>query len=292
MAKPGHYPADMEARTQTRQTCYRHPDRETGVSCSNCGRPICPECMTSTPVGMRCPECARQTTKVRAGQGAFAPSYGKTPATIALIAINVIVFVAELAAGGAGQFSNGGKLIHDAGLRGPDIANGDWWRVITGGFLHAGFLHLLLNMYVLWVAGSILEPGIGTPRFLGIYFVSLIAGSLGALIVDPNTLTVGASGAIFGLMAGVIVVARGRGVEQLASQFGLFVVLNLVLTFSIPGISVGGHVGGLIGGAVAALLVIFVERRMRGQRAGFALELAGIVLMIASTFAGALAVAG
>ena len=282
----------MDASTQTRQTCYRHPNRETGVSCSNCGRPICPECMTSTPVGMRCPECASQTTKVRVGRGAFAPDATKMPATIALIAINVIVFIAEVAAGGAGQFSNGGKLIDDAGLRGPDIANGDWWRIITGGFLHAGFLHLLLNMYVLWIAGSILEPGIGTPRFLGIYFVSLIAGSLGALIVDPNTLTVGASGAIFGLMAGVIVVARGRGVEQLASQFGLFVVLNLVLTFSIPGISVGGHIGGLIGGAVAALLVIFVERRMRGQRAGFALELAGIALMIVATFAGALAVAG
>jgi membrane associated rhomboid family serine protease len=281
----------MESATQTRQTCYRHPDRETGVSCSNCGRPICPECMTSTPVGMRCPECARQTTKVRVGQGAFGTTASKMPATIALIAINAIVFVAELAAGGMGGIDGGGSLIRDAGLRGPEIANGDWWRVITGGFLHAGFLHLLLNMYVLWVAGSVLEPGIGTPRFLAIYFVSLLAGSLGALLVEPDTFTVGASGAIFGLMAAVIVVARGRGVEQLASQFGLFVVLNLVLTFSIPGISVGGHVGGLIGGALAALLVIFVERRMSG-RPGFALELAGIVGMIAATFVGALAVAG
>jgi membrane associated rhomboid family serine protease len=281
----------MEASTQTRQTCYRHPSRETGVSCSNCGRPICPECMTSTPVGMRCPECARQTTKVRVGQGAFTPTAGKMPATIGLIAINVIVFLIELVGGGAGSLNGGGTVIHDAGLRGPEIANGDWWRVITGGFLHAGLLHLLLNMYVLYVAGSILEPGIGTPRFLGIYFVSLVAGSLGALIVDPNTLTVGASGAIFGLMAAVIVVARGRGVEQLATQFGLFVVLNLVLTFSISGISVGGHIGGLIGGAVAALLVIFVEKRMTG-RPGFTLELVGIVLMIAATFAGALAVAG
>jgi membrane associated rhomboid family serine protease len=282
----------MEAAgTRTRQTCYRHPDRETGVSCSNCGRPICPDCMTATPVGMRCPDCARQTTKVRAGQGAFAPGYGKMPATVALIAINVVVFIAEIAAGGAGQFSGTGSLIQDAGLRGPEIAGGDWWRVITGGFLHAGFLHLLLNMYVLYIAGSILEPGIGTPRFLGIYFVSLVAGSLGALIVEPNTVTVGASGAIFGLMGAVIVVARGRGIEQVASQFGLFVVLNLVLTFSIPGISIGGHIGGLIGGALAALLVIFVERRMSG-RAGYALELAGIVLMLGASFAGALAVAG
>src|SRR5262249_30973622 len=258
----------MEASTKQRQTCYRHPNRETGVSCSNCGRPICPDCMTSTPVGMRCPDCARQTTKVRVGQGAFSADASKMPATIALIGLNVIVFLAELLGGGAGSLNGGGSVIHDFGLRGPDVANGDWWRVITGGFLHAGFLHLLLNMYVLYIAGSILEPGIGTPRFVGIYFVSLVAGSLGALIVDPNSLTVGASGAIFGLMAAVIVVARGRGVEQVASQFGLFVVLNLVLTFSIPGISVGGHIGGLIGGAVAALLVIFVERRMRGQRAG------------------------
>jgi membrane associated rhomboid family serine protease len=281
----------MEATQTQRQTCYRHPNRETGVSCSNCGRPICPECMTSTSVGMRCPECARQTTKVRVGQAAFGSDASKMPATFALIGINVIVFLVELAGGGAGSLSGGGTVIHDAGLRGPEVANGDWWRVITGGFLHAGFLHILLNMYVLYIAGSVLEPGIGTPRFLGIYFVSLIAGSLGALIVDPNSLTVGASGAIFGLMAAVIVVARGRGVEQIASQFGLFVVLNLVLTFSISGISVGGHIGGLIGGAVAAMLVIFVERRMSG-RPGFTLELAGIVVMIAATFAGALAVAG
>src|SRR4051794_2234207 len=281
----------MEATQTQRQTCYRHPSRETGVSCSNCGRPICPECMTSTSVGMRCPECARQTTKVRVGQGAFSTTAGKMPATYALIAINVIVFLVELGAGGAGQFSNSGTVIQDAGLRGPEIAGGDWWRVITGGFLHAGFIHILFNMYVLYVAGSILEPGIGTPRFLGIYFVSLIAGSLGALIVDPNTLTVGASGAIFGLMAAVIIVARGRGVEQLAQQFGLFIVINLLLTFAIPGISIGGHIGGLIGGTIAALLVIFVERRMSGRPA-FVLELAAILLMFAATFAGALAVAG
>jgi membrane associated rhomboid family serine protease len=246
--------------------------------------------MTSTPVGMRCPECARQTTNVRVGQGAFSPSAGRMPATIALIVINVIVFIAEIAAGGMGGFDGGGSLIRDAGLRGPDVADGDWWRVISSGFLHAGFLHLLLNMYVLWIAGSILEPGIGTSRFLAIYFVSLLAGSLGALLVEPNTFTVGASGAIFGLMAAVVVVARARGIEQIASQFGLFVVLNLVLTFSIPGIAIGGHLGGLAGGALAALLVIYVERRMSGRR-GFGLELVGIVLMIAATFAGALAVA-
>ncbi len=273
------------------QTCYRHPDRETGVSCSNCGRPICPECMTSTPVGMRCPECARERTTVRTGTGAFSPTAGGMPATYALIGLNAIVFVAELLSGGPAGVGDEGSLIRDAGTYGPSIADGEWWRVVTGGFLHAGFIHLLLNMYVLYIAGSMLEPAIGTPRFLGIYFVGLLGGAVGALLVDPNATTVGASGAIFGLMAAVIVVARGRGIEEVASQFGLFVVLNLVLTFSIPGISVGGHIGGLIGGALAAALVIFVERQL-GGRPGYAFELGAIILMIAGTFVGAIAVAG
>src|SRR6266496_6709549 len=107
----------MEATATQRQTCYRHPNRETGVSCSNCGRPICPECMTSTSVGMRCPECAKQTTKVRVGQGAFGTASSKMPATFALIGLNVIVFLAELLGGGAGSFNGGGSVIHDAGLR-------------------------------------------------------------------------------------------------------------------------------------------------------------------------------
>jgi membrane associated rhomboid family serine protease len=272
------------------QTCYRHPNRETGVACSNCGRPICPECMTSTPVGMRCPECARERTKVRSGAGAFSAIAGGMPATYALIGLNAIVFLAEMLSGGPTGAGDSGSLIRDAGTHGPSIADGDWWRVITGGFLHAGLIHLLLNMYVLWVAGQILEPAIGTRRFLGIYFAGLIAGSLGALLVDPNATTVGASGAIFGLMAAVIVVARGRGVEEVASQFGLFVVLNLVITFSIPGISIGGHIGGLIGGGLAALVVILAERRMTG-RPGYAFELGATTLMIAATFVGALAVA-
>jgi membrane associated rhomboid family serine protease len=268
------------------QTCYRHPNRETGVSCSNCGRPICPECMTSTPVGMRCPECAKQRTKVRSGAGAFSGAH--TPyATYVLIALNVIAFFAEVGAGGS---LTEGNLIQDGGIFGPAIADGDWYRIITGGFLHAGPLHLLFNMYVLYIAGTLLEPGIGTPRFLAIYFVSLLAGSFGALLLDPNTVTVGASGAIFGLMAAVVVVARGRGMEELASQFGLFIVLNLALTFAIPGISVGGHLGGLIGGAVAALLLVGVERRAPA-RVGIAFEVGGLLLLAVGAVAGAMVAA-
>jgi membrane associated rhomboid family serine protease len=239
--------------------------------------------MTSTPVGMRCPECAKQRTKVRSGAGAYSGAH--TPyATYVLIAINVVVFVAEISAGGS---LTEGNLIRDAGVFGPAISDGDWYRIVTGGFLHAGPLHLLFNMYVLWVAGTLLEPGIGTPRFLGIYFISLLAGSFGALLLDPNTVTVGASGAIFGLMAAVVVVARGRGMEEIATQFGLFIVLNLALTFAIPNISVGGHLGGLIGGGVAALLLVGVERQAPG-RVLTAFEIGGLLLLAVGSVAGAM----
>ena len=275
------------------QTCYRHPSRETGVSCSNCGRPICPECMTSTPVGMRCPECARQRTRVAPTGAGIARRGGEPLATYALIAINVIVFLAELGAGGSNTLNGGGSLIRDGGLLGPAIHNqGDYYRIVTAGFLHAGFLHIAFNMFVLYVLGTLLEPAIGTPRFLAIYFVSLLAGSFGALLLTPDTITVGASGAIFGLMGATIVIARRRGVEQIASQIGLYLVINLVLTFSIAGISVGGHIGGLIGGVLAGLLIATLERRAAGNRAALAMEVAGLVLLGAIFLGGALWAAG
>ncbi len=267
--------------------CYRHPNRETNVSCSNCGRPICPDCMTSTPVGMRCPECARQRTQVRrVSSGLHA---GAAPATYTLIAINVAAFLAEIVGGGgAGSLEGGGKVINDFGLNGPEVADGEWWRIVTAGFLHAGPLHIALNMFALFILGTLLEPGIGTARFLGVYFVSLLAGSLGALLLDPNETTVGASGAIFGLMSAAFIVARHRGLEQLASQIGFYVILNLAFTFGVPGISVGGHLGGLVGGAVAALVIVFAERRARRP---IPLEAGALILLSAVSFAAALAVA-
>ena len=216
------------------QTCYRHPDRETNVSCSRCGRPICPDCMYDSPVGMRCPECARGT---HAGPPRLGPRASTPYGTYALIALNVIVFIAELSGGGgAASLEGGGRLIADGGLLGPAVADqGEWYRIVTSGFLHAGPLHLFLNMFVLYILGTILEEGIGTVRMLGIYFVSLLAGSFGALLLDPNQLTVGASGAVYGIMAATFLVARQRGVEQLASQIGLWVILNLVFTFAVRG---------------------------------------------------------
>jgi membrane associated rhomboid family serine protease len=244
--------------------------------------------MTPTPVGMRCPECAGDRTRVASVR------FGRsdTPyATYALMALNVIVFAAEVAGGGgAATLEGGGALVNDGGLFGPAISQGgEWYRIFTSGFLHAGPLHLFLNMFVLYILGGILEPAIGPVRFVGIYIVSLLAGSIGALLLTPDELTVGASGAVYGLMAATVLVARNRGVEQLASQIGIWIVINLVFTFSVPGISIGGHLGGLAGGAVAAMLIIAAEQRV-GPRTRV-LELAALVALSAVCFALALAVA-
>src|SRR4051795_7131372 len=179
-------------------TCYRHPSRETNVSCSNCGRPICPDCMTSTSVGMRCPECARQSTQVRR-----VTRSSETPTlTYILIGINVAVALGGFLSGAnaTGGGVGASTLLNDGSVSRFAIEQGEYWRLITAGFLHAGLLHLGFNMFSLWVLGGILEPAIGRLRFGLIYFVSLLAGSFGALLLEPSAPTVGASGAIFGLM--------------------------------------------------------------------------------------------
>jgi membrane associated rhomboid family serine protease len=270
------------------EVCYRHPNRETKVQCSRCGRPICPECMYDSPVGMRCPECAGQRTRART----LPIRRSGTPyGTYALLALNVLVFIAEIGGGGgAASLEGGGTLVTDGGLYGPAIANQhEWYRIVTSGFLHAGPLHLFLNMFVLYILGTILEEGIGTARLVGVYFVSLLAGSFGALLLDPNEVTVGASGAVYGIMAATFLVARRRGVEQLASQIGLWVVLNLVFTIAVPGISIGGHLGGLAGGAAAAGVILAAERRGRGTVGG---EVVGLLIIAAIAVGGALAAAG
>lgn len=246
-------------------TCYRHPNRETGVSCSNCGRPICPECMTPTPVGMRCPECARQKTRVTRGVGE-ASLFAAAPATTVLIAINVAVFLAEVATAGGGLEPLGSSLITEFGLFGPFVAEGEWYRLLTCAFLHASLFHIGGNMLLLYFLGRILEPGIGTPRFLAVYFVSLFAGSFGALLLSPDSLSFGASGAVFGVLGATFLVARGRGVDALASTVGILIVLNLAISFGVPGISVGAHLGGLAAGFLCALLVLAGERGMLGHR--------------------------
>jgi membrane associated rhomboid family serine protease len=234
-------------------TCYRHPRRETGVSCSNCGKPICPDCMTPTPVGMRCPDCAGQTTQVRTMRNMAVEPI----AAYALIAINVAVyFGAKTTATAYG----------DLALAAPLVQQGDWWRLVTSGFMHDpnNILHLLFNMYALFWLGRMLEPALGHARFLGIYFASLLCGSLGVVLVEPNTLAVGASGAIFGLFGAAIVMARNRNINLMQSGLLPVLILNLVITFW-PGshIAWGAHLGGLIGGVVTAFVIEELAKRRR-----------------------------
>jgi membrane associated rhomboid family serine protease len=215
--------------------------------------------MTSTSVGMRCPECARQRTKVRTMRSVEQPTL-----TYVLIGINVALALGStLSGGGAAGGGSAGSLVLDFGLSRPTVADGEIWRVVTAGFLHAGFLHLFFNMYALWILGTMLEPAIGRLRFGLIYFVSLLAGSFGALLLQETGFTVGASGAIFGLMGAAVVIMRNRGVSPMESGLGLWIGLNLLITFAVPRISIGGHIGGLIGGAIAAAILYDVTDRLR-----------------------------
>jgi membrane associated rhomboid family serine protease len=242
--------------------------------------------MTPTSVGMRCPECSREKTRVvrRAYAG------GEPIVTYTLIAVNVLAFIGTLVSGSSvgGSVAGGSSLLAKAALNGPDVANGDWWRIITSGFLHYGFLHLAFNMYALYILGSMLEPVVGRVRFSLIYFVGLISGSVGALILDPNALTAGASGAVFGLMGAAVLVMRNRGVDPWASGIGIWLFLNLAITFTVSNISIGGHIGGLIGGALAAWVLVELPDAVRLTRWGA--DVAAAVIGVAA-FATAVMIA-
>lgn len=191
--------------------------------------------------------------------------------TYALLAVNVMAFLAS------GQFSIGGgssagdSLYRDGALigsgdpgtvfAGKGVGYDEYWRLLTGGFLHAGFLHIFFNMYLLLFLGRMLEPVLGSVKFAAIYFVSLLAGSCGALLVSPHTPTVGASGAVFGLMGAAALEMRSRGISIQESGLGFLIIVNLVLSFTLSNISWGGHVGGLIGGALATLAIQYADRQ-------------------------------
>jgi membrane associated rhomboid family serine protease len=274
------------------QTCYRHPNRETGVSCSNCGRPICPDCMTPTPVGMRCPECASQRTKVVRGVGGESSLLSSAPATLVLIALNAVAFLVEIAGGSGGFYEiHGSSIVLDYGLYGHAVNEGELYRLVTSGFLHAGLLHIGFNMFALFFLGRILEPSIGTPRFLAVYFASLFGGAFGALLLTPDALTIGASGAIFGIFGATFVIARGRGFDSVASSIGVILLINLAL--SVGGsshISLGGHLGGLAAGVLCAAAIIAGDRGRLGKNRQV-VEIAVAVGVAILAILGALAIA-
>jgi membrane associated rhomboid family serine protease len=265
--------------------CYRHPSRETGVSCSRCGRPICTECMTSTPVGMRCPECSGEKTKVVSMRSLNTPT---TTVTIALIAVNVLLFVAS-GQFGIGSGGGGSRLDLNLGLFGPYIdQNHEYYRLVTSGFLHTGLIHIGFNMYLLWILGQMLEGPLGSKRFAGLYAASLLAGSFGALLFEPRSLTIGASGAVFGLMGAAFFQMRARGMSPMAGGIGPLILFNLVFSFAVPNVSIGGHIGGLLGGSLCTLGLVELEKHRQPAWMGYLVLLAvGVVSVV-----GAIAVSG
>jgi membrane associated rhomboid family serine protease len=240
--------------------------------------------MTATPVGMRCPDCARQRTQVHTMRSVEEPTL-----TYVLIGVNVVVALGALLGGASATTGGigGSTLLQEGSVSRDAIADGEYWRLVTSGFLHAGFLHLAFNMFALYILGSMLEPAVGRLRFGLVYAVALLAGSFGALLLEPDAPTVGASGAIFGLMGAAVVVMRNRGISPMESGLGLWIGLNLLITFTIPNISIGGHVGGLIGGTVAAFVLFDLRERLRVP----ALVPTGVcVALAAASVAGAIAV--
>jgi len=237
--------------------CYRHPDRETLLSCSNCERPICTSCMREAAVGVRCPECAGgPKSAVRAAQRLSLAGSENVIGTTVLTALMVLVFLAQIAEGQDvfGRVDLTG-IAGDLAIYGPSIEDGEWWRLLTGAFVHSGLVHIGFNAYLLWYLGGALERYAGTMRLLAIFFVSVLWGSAGALVLEPDAATVGASGGVFGLMAAIFLLERTRGIALFGSSIGALIAFNLFLTFLIPGISVGGHLGGLVGGAAAGFVL-------------------------------------
>jgi membrane associated rhomboid family serine protease len=267
------------------QHCYRHPDRETALSCSNCGRPICPECMTATPVGQRCPECIGEQQIRRPSSMAYA----RPVVTYVLIAICVLVFVGPQKGLSGGLVLGGGGIsqqsVGDYALFGPAVAQHEYWRMLTAMFLHGSIPHLGFNMYALWIFGPALERRFGPLRYLALFVAAGLWGSAGALILQPDGYTLGASGAIFGLMGAFVAIAKVQGARDLGGV-GAMIAINLVFTFAIPGISIGGHLGGLAGGLVCGAAYELIARRTRGATTQAAGLLVAIALAAVAVAAG------
>lgn len=303
----GDMPPDFETKLPEDlvvRHCYRHPDRETGVSCSNCGRPICHECMIPAPVGFRCPDCVREQ-RVRGSRsrvvtrGQIRSRWSAGPvsapaglsATRVLIALNVIMFIVEVVAGASGFLGGGStQALLNLGALWPGavIVQHEYWRMFTTMFLHDGILHIVFNMWALWAIGGFMEAALGRLKFVLLYFISGFAGSVLILLAAPVTsLVVGASGAIFGIFGALAVHAflnRGRDLQSraLLSQVLFLLAINLVFTFTAGRISWQAHIGGLVVGAATMFAMMLGGRKdpRRPFELADGLAVGGIVLAL------------
>jgi membrane associated rhomboid family serine protease len=243
--------------------CYRHPDRETGVSCQRCDRFICHECQIPNAVGVLCPEDGRVSVATRIKND------NRATLTIGLIALTVLVYV--------GQWVTGGSLTNSM-IYAPLLTKSEPWRMITAGFLHSetSVMHIALNMYSLYIFGSVLEPLLGKLRFITLYLVSIFGGSVAVLLLEsPITTVLGASGGIFGLMGAYFIVLKSLG--QSGGQMTAIIAINLVIGF-VPGFNISwqAHVGGLLAGGLVALA--YATTRAAKDAAKQKLYLGGIVV--------------
>ncbi|WP_309109054.1 rhomboid family intramembrane serine protease [Arthrobacter sp.] len=270
--------------------CPRHPDRPSYVSCQRCGRPACPECQRAAAVGFQCVDCVNETKRttpaVRTVYGGAVAS-GKPMVTFAIIAVCALLFVLQWVIPNDSIFRN---LAYASVFATPDYGLFQPWRMITSAFLHSQsfLLHIVLNMYTLWIFGQALEPLLGRIRFLAVYLLSAIGGSVGYLLLTPilpeggPVGVVGASGAIFGLFGAMLVVQRHRGGET--RQLWVLIAINGVIGFMVPQIAWQAHLGGLVTGALCAAAIAYVPRGPRQHLLQFAGLAAVLALLVALTW--------
>lgn len=272
MSEPPGGPTEAAAEPVT---CYRHPDREAHIRCARCNRRICPDCMVSASVGFQCPECVREANKgQRAARTAFGGRLSDDPGyvTKVLIAVNVVVFLLQQA---SRPFEN--RFIQDNLLIAVDH---DYYRLLTAAFMHANVLHIVLNMYALYLFGPPLEHVLGRIRFAALYLIAALGGSAASYAFSPLAgRSLGASGAVFGLFGAFIVVNRRMGRET--GGVLVLVAINLGFGFVMPGIDWRAHLGGLVTGALVAVAFAYAPRarRVPVQAAGSVLVLAVVVAL-------------
>lgn len=265
--------------------CYRHPDRQSFVLCQRCGRTICGECQTPAAVGFHCPECMKEARasaprRKPAIVTAFRSSSTAPVVTWSIIALCVIVFGVQYLTGGPTSGAATAALVYF-----PPFTEFEPWRMLTALFLHGSFLHILFNMYSLLIFGPILEHALGRWRFLALYLLSGLGGSVAVLLIAPTIAVVGASGAIFGLLGAFFVIQRKLGGNSL--QLVIVIGLNLVIGFVIPNIAWQAHIGGLVVGGIVAF--VFLRTRAAGKRNEQLLLLLGVLVgLVVLTVVGVL----
>ena len=242
--------------------------------------------MRQASVGFQCPGCTSARPERVVRSATLFRGRGEVVVGKVIIGLNVAVWLLATVVGGRPNSVAGAVYEHGV-LFGPSVADGDWWRVFSGAFMHSGVLHLGMNMMLLWFLSQELEPALGRARFAILYAVSLVGGSLGVLVISPLSPTVGASGAVFGLMGALIVLQLRAKQNPWQSGIGGLVLINLLLTFTIPNISVGGHIGGLLAGAAAGAVL----QPLRWPQEGAALRSTAVVLFGVTLLVGAYAAA-